>query len=77
MNKRRRQNTGDRRQNEKQKNSTNHESTKFGKHEKGPGFLYNPFFFRAFVPSCFRGELLGFIPVSCLLYSSLRLPHSP
>jgi hypothetical protein len=31
-----------------------HESTKTGKYEKGPVFLYNPLFFRVFVPSCFR-----------------------
>jgi hypothetical protein len=54
---------------------SNHESTKIGKHEKGPIFLYNPLFFRAFVPrqinggqaSCFRDELLAFLfgPGSC------------
>jgi hypothetical protein len=34
---------------------TNHESTKIGKHEKGPGFLYNFFFFRDFVPRQING----------------------
>ena len=73
----RRQNTVDRRQNEKQKNRTDHESTKFGKHEKGPGFLYNPFFFRVFVPSCFRGELLGFILTTVYCILVFILPHPP
>jgi hypothetical protein len=34
---------------------------KFGKHEKGPVFLYTPLFFRAFVPRQINGE-----QVSCL-----------
>jgi hypothetical protein len=41
-------------QNREPKARTNHENTKTGKHEKGPTVLYNPLFFRAFVPSCFR-----------------------
>jgi len=44
------------------KTKANPESTKFGKHEKGPDFLYHPLFFRAFLLSCFREK--GF-----LLYS--------
>ena len=32
----------------KVKRQSNHESTKSGKHEKGPGFLYHPLFFCAF-----------------------------
>jgi hypothetical protein len=42
------------RQNIKRKIKTYHEITKTGKHEKGPGFLDNSFFLRAFVLSCFR-----------------------
>jgi hypothetical protein len=32
-------------------NKTNHESTKIGKHEKGPRVLCKPLFFRVFVPA--------------------------
>jgi hypothetical protein len=53
---------------------THHESTKFGNHEKKPLRLYNPLFFRAFVPrqinggqvSCFRDK--GFF---CILSTYL------
>ena len=41
-----------------------HESTKIGKHEKGPGVLYNPIFFRVFV---IRG---------CLKLSRFRIPKN-
>ena len=50
----------------KEKRQSNHESTKFGKHEKGPGLLYNPFFFRAFVlsPAPWNAVVLT-IPLGC------------
>jgi len=41
---------------ENNKDQGNHESTKFGKHEKGPVFLYNPFFLRVFPLSPFRDK---------------------
>jgi hypothetical protein len=37
------------------KQKIQHESTKAGKHEKGTGLLYNPFFFRVFVPRQING----------------------
>jgi hypothetical protein len=40
----------------KQVKNFHHESTKFRKHEKGPGFLCNPIFVRVFVLSCFRDK---------------------
>jgi hypothetical protein len=49
--KERRQNTENRTSITKARNL---ESTKPGNQEKGPDFLYNPFFFRAFPLSCFR-----------------------
>ena len=52
------------------KHRSNHESTKFGKHEKGPVFLNNPILFRVFVVS-FRVFIL--YSVYCLPWPAVAL----
>jgi hypothetical protein len=59
------------------KNKTNHESTKFGKHEKGNGFLSTPPSSFVLSSLCVFGAPLGFILYSgfCILGFQLLTVH--